>query len=153
MREDDLKRGRNNVLIWMALLLVAAALVSGCGKKAPPKLSDVEAPGGVDNLSVALEEDEIVLTWTAPDADAQSGPAGYHVYRSAEPAGEEACRGCPVLFRRVAKVPLAAQPSGGRPLIYRELAVPGTRYLFKVVSFDAAGRLGPDSNIVRIVAD
>jgi hypothetical protein len=73
------------------------------------------------------------------------------VYRSAEPVGEEACEGCPVLFRRVAQVLLTEGAPMPQPLEYREPSVPETRYRFKVVPYDGAGQLGPDSNIVRLV--
>lgn len=136
---------------WGVVFLIGLLLMAGCGKKGPPKLPDVAAPAGVRDLSAELVGDELALKWTAADDETSIAPAGYRVYRSAEPAGEEACAGCPVLFRPVARVPLAEGASMPQPLEYREPYVPNTRYRFKVVPYDAAGLLGPDSNIVRLV--
>lgn len=134
---------------WTAALVMGLALMAACGKKGPPRLPDVEAPAGVRDLAAAREDTFIVLKWTAAVEKDAAAPQGYYVYRSAEPAGEDACAGCPVLFRRAAQVALGGDPT----LEYREPIVPGTRYRFKVVPYDAAGQLGPDSNIVRIVTD
>ena len=139
--------------LWVLVFLIAPVLMAGCGKKGPPRLPDAAPPAGVRDLSAARVGDDVVLKWTALDGEAAVASAGYHVYRSAEPADEEACEGCPVLFRRAARVPLAAGASGPQSLEYREPLVPGTRYRFKVVPYDAAGQLGPDSNIVRIVTE
>ena len=153
MAIPSLSRSKPRVGVWLAAFLVAALLTAGCGKKGPPRLPDVEAPAGVRDLSATLSGDAIVLKWTAAGGEATVVAAGYYVYRSAEPEGEEACEGCPVLFRRAAQVPLAAGASEPQGLEYREPPVPGTRDRFKVVPYDAAGRRGPDSNIVRIVTE
>lgn len=149
-----LRFGRPAILPWIALLVMGVLLVAGCGKKGPPRLPDASAPADVKDLAAVLEGDEIVLRWTAPEAREGAGaPAGYQVYRSAEPVGGEPCEGCPILFRRVARVPLAGDVSGSQALVYREPRLSGTRYSFKVVQYDAQGQLGPDSNIARIVTE
>ena len=139
--------------VWLAVFLVAPLLVAGCGKKGPPKLPDVEAPAGVRDLSAAVRGEAVVLKWTATGGEAAPAPAGYQVYRSAEPIDAEACEGCPVLFRPAAQVPLAEGASEAQVLEYREPLLPDTRYRFKVVPYDAAGQLGPDSNVVRLVTE
>ena len=127
--------------------------MAGCGKKGPPRLPDVEAPVGVRDLSATVEDETIVLKWTAALGKADTAPEGYYVYRSAEPAGEGACEGCPVLFRRAAEVPVGGKITEDTGLEHREAIMPGTRYRFKVVPYDAAGQLGADSNIVRLVTN
>ena len=139
------------VLLAAALLLGSLPMV-GCGKKAPPKLPDVEPPAGVQDLAVSVEEEAVVLTWTAA-ADDETPTAGYRIYRSAEPVDGESCEGCPIVFRRVAEVPLPEGVTADRGLVYREALLPGTNYHFKVVPYDAQGRLGPDSNIARLVTE
>lgn len=146
-------RWNTSAAVWLAVFLITPILMAACGKKGPPRLPDVEAPPGVRDLSAAVLEGAIVLKWTAPGGAETAAPAGYHVYRSAEPMDAEACEGCPVLFRRAAQVPLAAEASEPRTLEYREPLIPGTRYRFKVVPYDAGGRLGPDSNVVRLVTE
>jgi hypothetical protein len=149
----SLKRRSGKCLIGLILALVCAALPVSCGKKAPPRLPDRDVAAGVRNLTATLEGGDIVLRWTAmADKDAQ-GAGGYFVYRSADPVTEDVCDGCPVLFRRVAEVPMAAPAQEGRRMTYREAPMPGTRYRFKVVPYDEQKRIGPDSNIVGITTD
>jgi len=142
------------MLLYFAAVAIAAVIPAGCGQKGPPKLPKVKAPVGVSNLAVKLEGGDIVLSWSVKKAEIEkSGVAGYRIYRSAEPVSDEDCDGCPVLFKRGAKVPLVDKESKRLVLEYREAMLPGTRYRFKVVPYDAQGGLGPDSNIVRIVTD
>ena len=135
------------VVLVIAAVLIGIALPVGCGKKGPPRLPDVEAPAGVADLKAALEGEEIVLTWTGLAA------AGYSIYRSAEPEDEKPCEGCPILFKRVGKVPMAGEKNTPQNCEYRENWMPATRYHFKVVPYDDQGQLGSDSNIVAISTD
>jgi predicted small lipoprotein YifL len=154
MRKDPIGKGSERVLVWTLLFILSAALAVGCGKKGPPRLPDLQAPESIDDLAALQEGDEIVLTWTSSAADQTAVVAvGYAIYRSAEPAGEEACPGCPVLFRRVAEVPATGEGDQRQSFVYREPFAPGTRYRFKVVPFDARGQLGSDSNVVRLGPD
>lgn len=132
------------MILGLSAILLAAGLAAGCGKKGPPKLPNIQAPTGVTNLTAVQQGEEIVLTWSGPAA------AGYQVYRSAEPEDEDTCEGCPVLFQRVAKLPSAGEGETPTTMVYREPSLPGTRYRFKVVPYDAQGLLGPDSNIASI---
>jgi predicted small lipoprotein YifL len=142
------------ILLCLVAAAIGTAIPTGCGKKGPPELPDVKAPIGVSDLSVTVEGGDIVLSWTATAAQNEaSGVEGYLIYRSAEPLSNDDCEGCPVLFKRGAKVPLVEKDST-RPLMnFKERLLPATRYRFKVVPYDAQGQLGPDSNIVRIVTD
>jgi predicted small lipoprotein YifL len=138
---------RRSTMLWLCALVVTAGLAAGCGKKGPPTLPNIPAPAGVANLAAVQQGEEIVLTWSGPAA------AGYQVYRSAEPVAEGDCEGCPILFKRVAKLPSTGDGETPPPMVYREPSVPGTRYHFKVVPYDAQGQLGPDSNIATIVTE
>lgn len=140
-------RSRWRLLALLLALLAGATLAAGCGKKGPPRLPDAPAPEGVTDLAATREGDVIVLRWTGFKA------AGYQVYRSAESQDEAPCEGCPVLFERAAKVPLSGEGQSPQRLTYREPSLPGTRYRFKVVPYDAQGQLGTDSNIVSIMAE
>ena len=148
------KRIRSQFLLGFVAVVLCLVLPAGCGKKGPPKLPDVTPPSSVTNLAVALEGGDVVLRWTAAVAKKEDhATEGYLIYRSAEPMSEEACEGCPVLFQRVAKIPLAEAVSPSNAMVYREALLPATRYRFKVVPYDAQGQLGPNSNIVRIATD
>lgn len=156
MVEWCLKRTYPVLLLCLAAAVILAAVPVGCGKKGPPRLPNIKTPTGVTDLTLAAEGAELVLSWTAPkvsEDEEASRPAGYLVYRSTEPVGEETCEGCPVLFQRVEKIPLAEDDETGQTQVYREALLSGTRYRFKVVSYDVRGQLGPDSNIVKIVTD
>lgn len=149
-----LRRAFPKILLCFAAAAIGAAIPSGCGKKGPPKLPDVEAPIGVRDLSVKVEDGDIVLSWTTTATPKEAnGVEGYLIYRSAEPLSNDDCEGCPVLFKRGAEVPLVDKDSTRPVMIYKESLLPATRYRFKVVPYDAQGQLGPDSNIVRIVTD
>lgn len=138
------------VLVWAVLVLLSAAWAAGCGKKGPPQLPDAAAPVRIDDLAALREGDDIVLTWSPTVLTDDTAVAGYHIYRSAEAAGgSDDCRGCPVLFRRVADVPASGENATDQKIAYREPLMAGTHYRFKVVPYDSQGRLGPDSNIVR----
>lgn len=142
------------MLLYVVVVAIGAATPIGCGKKGPPTLPNVKAPVGVNNLAVKLDGSDIVLSWTATATiNDEAGVAGYLVYHSAEPMSEDTCEGCPVLFKRGAKVPLIDKDSKRSLLEYREALLPGTLYRFKVVPYDAQGNLGPDSNIVKIVTE
>ena len=144
----------SRILLALVAAVLCVVLPAGCGKKGPPKLPDVTPPSSVNNLAVALEGGDVVLRWTAAVAKKEdSATEGYLIYRSAEPVSEEACAGCPVLFQRAAKIPLAEAVAASNEMVYREVFLPATRYRFKVVPYDTQGQLGPNSNIVRIVTD
>jgi predicted small lipoprotein YifL len=138
---------RQYTILGLCALVVMAGLAAGCGKKGPPTLPKTATPAGVTNLAAVQQGEEIVLTWTGPAA------AGYQVYRSAEPVADGDCEGCPILFERLAKLPTAGEGETPPPMTYREPSMPGTRYHFKVVPYDAQGQLGPDSNIATIVTE
>ena len=152
MRMRWLKHGGTTILVGLMAALLCA-LPAGCGKKGPPRLPDVEMPAGVRNLAVALAGGDIVLNWTAVNAEKAEGVDGYRIYRAADPVTADVCEGCPILFKPVATVPMGAGEAAAPKMTYREAQLPGTRYRFKVVPVDAQGRLGPDSNIVAITTD
>jgi predicted small lipoprotein YifL len=134
-------------LLGLCAILVVAGLAGGCGKKGPPKLPDIAAPEGVTNLAAVQQGEEIVLTWTS------TAVAGYQVYRSAESVADGDCAGCPILFKRMAKLPSTGDGETPATMVYREPSMAATRYHFKVVPYDEQGQLGPDSNIATIVTE
>ena len=144
---------RSAMRVGIAAILAWSIIGIGCGKKGPPQLPDVKGPAGIRNLSASLVEEEIVLTWR-PQSDKEAGEvAGYMVYSPADPADAKDCQGCPVLFKRVAQIPMASSDDDTPQMTHRELQMPGIDYRFKVVPYDEQGRMGPDSNIVRLRTD
>ena len=135
------------IVLGVWALMLAIGVVGGCGKKGPPTLPNIAAPDAVTNLTAVQQGEEIVLSWSGPAA------AGYQVYRSAEPVAEGGCEGCPILFKRVAKLLATGEGETPTSMVYREPRMAGTRYHFKVIPYDAQGQLGPDSNIATIVTE
>jgi hypothetical protein len=133
-------------------LLLALGLVGpgGCGRKAPPRLADLAPPLRVADLRHEVVGEEVILSWSAPrrkDKEPEP-PAGFWIYRAADPLAGDPCTGCPLLFRKAAEVPM---PVAGDPpglLTARLPLAPGYRYTFKVVAVDGGGRPAADSNLV-----
>lgn len=137
------------------LVLIGILLLTGCGIKKDPRLPKVKTPSGVRDLRVAVAGEDILLEWTTADLErkGQKAAEGFYVYRADEPAGAEACEGCPILFKRVALVKIYRELEPEEVLSYREPKRSAVRYIFKVVAFNDHGLLGEDSNLVRLTTD
>jgi len=98
-----------------------------------------------------LSNDFLTLTWTVPKGKKRvvSGYAGFLIYRSKQAVSEEECKGCPILFARVADVPIENEAPGD-PITFSETLEKGYRYIYKVTIYTAAGLFSGDSNIVRL---
>ncbi len=147
--------GRRTGGRMLLLVLVGALALSGCGIKKDPRLPKIKSPSGVSDLRVEIAGEEVLLEWTTAGLDRQGDKAakGFYVYRADEPASEEPCEGCPILFKRVALVRIYRELPPEEVLSYREPKRSGMRYIFKVVAFNDHGLLGEDSNLVRLTTD
>ena len=137
-------------VVWVGFLLAVVGL--GCGRKGMPSAPTRETPAAVTDLSYRLEGSLLRLDWSTPQS--RSPVTGFRVYRSKVPAAETGCTRCPVQFSEVAKLPLQAQAGGGdsgrAPVQFSEIIDPGYHYIYKVVTTNAKGDLGPDSNYVDL---
>jgi hypothetical protein len=140
--------------------LLLAALVlglvwGGCGIKKSPRLPKVKTPQGVRDLRVALDGEDILLEWTTKGLarEGERAARGFFVYRADQPASEDECPGCPILFRRVGLVKIYRALAPEEVLSYREPKRPGVRYIFKVVAYNDREMLGDDSNLARLTTD
>ncbi|MEE8317323.1 MAG: hypothetical protein V3S13_00265 [Candidatus Omnitrophota bacterium] len=79
--------------------------------------------------------------------------SGFIVFRSKRPFSESDCKNCPVLFKRVADIPIEVKASG-RPekgsMTYYETLEKGYRYLYKVIGY-TKGVTSSDSNYVDFI--
>jgi hypothetical protein len=134
-----------------AMGLAAVVLVWGCGRKGPPKPPSGKKPPAVDDLGYSISATTLKLSWTVPatTAKAKSAVAGFLVYRYQQPANEEECPNCPLIFSQVGDVPRPKGGAGSQPLIYIQELEPGYRYTFKVRAYDDDGLAGRDSNLVQ----
>jgi hypothetical protein len=130
-------------------------ILGGCGIKKGPQLPEVDTPQGVKDLRAAVAGEDILLEWTTAGLKWQGDRAaqGFYVYRADEAVDAQACKGCPLLFRRVGLVKIYRELAPDEVLNYREPKRAGVRYTFKVVAYNAQGLLGADSNLARLTTD
>ncbi len=109
------------------------------------KTKDAVPPAAIRDLEyVGLEDDAIVLQWTAPGENGMEGRAkAYDVRYSQEPITSASWKRMPI-------VPLTPAPAQAGKT--QKMTVPGlepnTKYYFSVVTIDASENLSPLSNVV-----
>ena len=143
---------------WLAFFFLALAglglLWDGCGKKGPPRPPRQPSPPAVKDLSYAVDNQIVELSWTIQDSDdrSTSSPVGYKVFRSKLSAEESSCENCPIRFVEIGDV--IVQSKGldkSKPIKMRfaEVIEPGYRYIYKVIAYDKNGESSKDSNTVQ----
>ncbi len=151
-----MNKGFSKILFLQFLILICFAFILfGCGKKGPPVPPRQITPPTVKDLTGDIEGDSLNLTWTIPERKEfiKSGAEGFFVYRSKTLLSEPDCKGCPVLFSRVADIPIEVKSSGDLDkdkIIYNETLEKGNRYIYKVTVY-VKGITSRDSNYVDFV--
>ncbi len=142
---------RKYSVFFSVLLMVGLIFPVGCGKKAPPVSPQSKPVAAVSNLSAAVKGDRVRLTWSIPLIDSRQTDyaMGFTVYRTRKRPAESNCKNCPVLFSRVADIPMEMKNSGAA-MTYMENLDPGYLYTYKVVSYTHGGLTSRDSNIVDV---
>ncbi len=142
-------------ILRFSILVALVLSLSCCGKKAPPMPPGRSQPPTVDDLGARVDGDTLKLTWTVPreKGKVRSGVSGFMVYRSKmSPSGSD-CKDCPLLFKRVAQMPVEAKGPGNLKkdsMTYYETLEKGYRYIYKVTSY-SKGATGNDSNYVELI--
>jgi hypothetical protein len=143
---------------WLAFFFFALVglsfLWTGCGKKDPPRVPQRRLPPAVKDLSYAIDNQIVELSWTVQEADDRSAsvPVGYKVFRSKLSAAEFDCEKCPIRFVEIGDVPIQMKRSGkSKPtrLRFKEVLEPGYRYIYKVIVYDEDGEGSKESNTVE----
>jgi len=156
-----MKRVIANVCILVLLTLVSATLMtstfmlSGCGRKAPPKPpsgNKPPRPPEVIDLAYSISENTIKLSWTIPKTGdkAKSSVTGFLIYQSKQSSVEADCPNCPIHFLKIGDVLVRGDVSG-RPepsVVFSQTIEPGYRYIYKVKAYDDDGVAGKDSNLI-----
>ena len=145
--------------IGLLLLMGAAIILAGCGKKGPPTVPRQIPLPVVADLGAAVTGDTVTLTWTlAPPAGAGAPElAGFFVNRSKTRLADADCIDCPVLFERVADLPMeaAAAAEGAAPetpqYVYTETLEKGYRYIYTVTVYTPREATGPESNRAELI--
>jgi len=149
-------KGFSKDLILQSSLLITFALsLSVCGRKAPPIPPSQIQPPAVNDLSASIDGDTLKLTWSTPKEKGKvtSGLSGFIVYRSKMLHSESDCTDCPMLFRRVADIPIEVKGSGDLKkghMRHYETLEKGYRYIYKVIGY-SKGVTGSDSNYVDFI--
>jgi len=154
------RRGRGLApCLGFALLALAA-----CGRKAPPVAPELRAPQRVADLTSAVRESAIELSWTPPDRRVDNTRlrdlALTRIFRvedggSGEPKAAMLVDGRIAGYAEVASIravePAPAVARGSR-LVFadRQGLAYGRRYTYVVVAGDSRGRIGPPSARVSV---
>ena len=154
---------RRHRLTVAAALVVIAAGAAGCGRKAPPVYPELRLPQAVMDLSGAVREGGIDLSWTIPHRRVDNTPirdaAVAHIYR-AEDAGSGEPRPALLVGDRVAGYTEIATirlfdvpPLQGGRIVYRDTTglQPERRYTYVVLTEDGQGRVSAPSTRVSLV--
>jgi len=141
--------GRGLIAIF-SILLCIAVFPTGCGRKAPPVPPGKTMPPVVDDLSSSIDGDIIELAWTIPDEKGESASSlgGFIVYKSKTSLSDPVCKECPVLFKRIADIPVE-EKNINKKTTYRETLEKGYRYIYKVTVYTKTGASGKDSNYIE----
>ncbi len=146
---------KNAVLARLVITLAALGLLlAACGVKGPPVPPRQLPPPAVTDLSYRIENGWARLTWSQPKAALAKGSpeiVGFVVYRS-KTSLKDPCKGCPLMFQRIARVsPYTTTESKRRDTTigYADKLEKGYRYVYKVVSVTANNVGSEDSNLVE----
>ena len=153
-----MKRAIVNVCILAMLTLVSVTwmastcMLSGCGKKAPPKPPSGNRPPQVKDLGYSISTNTIKLSWTIPKTSdkAKSPATGFLIYQSKQSAIEADCPNCPIRFLNIGDV-LVRGGVSGRPepsVVFVQAIEPGYRYIYKIKAYDDDGVTSRDSNLI-----
>jgi hypothetical protein len=140
------------LILHLALVMASLLFLPACGKKGLPVPPRQAAIPAVKDLSLNIEGDMIVLTWTVPDKmkDASLDLKEFVVHRAKQKIQNGDCRNCPVKFMPVAEVPAETKPAGKR-MKYEDRVEKGFKYVFKVTAVSRTGSESGDSNYVETV--
>jgi len=147
-----------------ASLALSALAIAACGKKAPPVAPEQRAPQAVADLTAAVGEAAITLSWTPPTRRADNTRLRdfmlMRIFR-AEDSGAGEPRSAMLVDGRIAGYEEIAAIRGAEPepavrrgprlvLTDRRGLVYGRRYTYVVVTGDRQGRIGPLSHRVSV---
>jgi hypothetical protein len=122
--------------VTLAFFLTSLILLTGCGRKASPRLPGMKPMPVVADLHYQLTGGDVTLVWSVPPLEGDAADiSGFSVYRAQRPAADARCATCPFPYRRVATVPFGEGDMGGDQrweVRYRETLPAGHHYAYRV---------------------
>lgn len=136
------------------VLLLASALLPGCGRKTALIPPQQLVPVAINDLRHTLDENGVTLKWTYPakmeNGDELSAIESFEILRAKIPA-DQFCDGCPVQFEEPVEIDGGYLPASGesRTAEYSEGHLQeGYHYLYKVRSRAGWWYPSSDSNVI-----
>lgn len=139
---------------WILFLsiYIAVSFITGCGKKGPPVPPRQAKPPEVTDLKATIAGDTLGLTWTVRRPPPR-GQAGFYVYRSKTALSEPVCETCPIVFQRIADIPVKENETENfkeGETTYTETLEKGYQYIYKVIPYMENEETGKDSNFASV---
>ena len=138
-------------VLALVLALAAAGAGGGCGRKLPPSPPNVYPPAAVADLSAAVEDGRVILSWSvpAPQEQKHSRSTVFKIFRARQPASEPECSTCPMRFALVGELSARSKAPGSR-MRFSEPLEPGYRHRYKVVAASEENLISKDSNVAGV---
>lgn len=144
-----------------AFILILAAALGGCGKKALPVAPESSAPEAVADLRAWVKEEGVYLSWTFPsrnrDGTRLDDLQGFRILRQARPLDPASCPDCPLRFETAGDIdlqfPKESRIEGGRVWWQDSSLKPGNEYTYLVTGYNRRRTDGGESNRVKISFD
>jgi hypothetical protein len=135
----------------MLVPVLLAGMLFGCGRKLPPSPPSQYMPPIVTDLSFRLDENRVTLSWTVPQPQDKDQPAcaGFRIFEARQRPAEADCSSCKFEFRQTGDVTSRGKKPGS-PLHFNETLLPGYKYVYKVVAYDAKGFDGKESKSIEV---
>ena len=154
-RKKLYKTFNTHLILQLSILSIFVLFVLGCGKKAPPVPPRQKKSHAVNDLHANIDGETLKLTWTIPREKGEiiSDLSGFMIYRSKMPHSDSDCKNCPVLFKRVADIPIEVRASGYMKkdtITYPKSLEKGYRYIYKVIVYRKE-IIRSDSNYVDLI--
>ena len=99
----------------VVLLLILAGWGVGCGKKGPPLPPLALIPPAPIQLTFQLTEDLVNLQWKLASefqTKASDTEMDLEIYKATRPLTGDACRDCPLRFKKIAELPVTTLQHG-----------------------------------------
>jgi predicted small lipoprotein YifL len=137
-----------SLILFLGVAIFLTCMMAGCGKKGPPVPPRQTKPPRITDLSATIAGDKVQLSWTV-ERPLPHGLDGFLVYRSKTALSEPICETCPIVFQRIADIPIKDKNTGkfkGGKMTYVEDLEKGYRYIYKVNAYMENKETGKDSN-------